>query len=275
MPRIDAELDLVLTGSPGQVQNWFVSEDLVANGAATAFAGLQSLPSANRLVSSVDPLMHRLAILSQQVVSRDAELASSVLHTELASVVASPWFGSSASFSADVGLGLTCRFRVWVSEVVARRDSTEPIEVVPLQPPARGEWIPLPSHAVSYVALASLDALMSEREGNDYLYKLDRIQSLFGLRPGEVTHLLDVSRQGMQKWQAGGSIAPERLASIDDLYNLAMWFASHVRPEALPAFMRRRIDALGHQTPVDWLLSRRSSELRRIYERAFSLETSQ
>jgi hypothetical protein len=85
---------------------------------------------------------------------------------------------------------------------------------------------------------------------------------------------LDVSRQGLSKWHAGFAIAPERSTRIDDLYNLAIWLATHIRPEALPAFMRRQIKALDGQTPLDWLRSRRLDDLRRIYERAFSLEVS-
>ena len=119
----------------------------------------------------------------------------------------------------------------------------------------------------------SFDRFSSEQGQESQRYKLERIQSLLGLRLGEMTQLLEVSPQGMRKWHAGGSMAPERSTRVDDLYNLAIWLASHIRPEALPAFMRRDIPALGGQTPLEWLRSRRWHELRRVYERIFSLET--
>jgi hypothetical protein len=151
---------------------------------------------------------------------------------------------------------------------------TPPLEITAMQPQGHRAWHPISGHAVSYVAAASLDRFSTEQGQESQTYKLERIQSLLGLRPGEMTQLLEVSAQGMRKWHAGGSMAPERSTRVDDLYNLAVWLASHIRPEALPGFMRRNIQALGGQTPLDWLRSRRSQELRRVYERIFSLETS-
>jgi hypothetical protein len=143
-----------------------------------------------------------------------------------------------------------------------------------MRPEGDGEWHPIPSHAVSYVAAASLDRFSLEQGHESQQFKLERIQSVLGLRPGEMTQLLDVSREGMRKWQAGGAMAPERTTRVDDLYNLTIWLASHIRPESLPAFVRRNIQALGGQTPFEWLRSRRWKELRRVYERIFSLETT-
>ncbi len=274
MSEVASELDLVLTGTAGHVERWFTVQDLVIKGGATAFAGLQSFQAANGLVASADPLMHRFATLANVLVNDDqAELIRARLHVDLATVVGSPWFGSSGSYSADVGLGLTARFRVLITEVVTSNFASG-IDVKPMRPTGDGVWRPIPGHAVSYVAAASLDRYSSERGQETYLYKLDRIQSLLGLRPGEMTQLLEVSREGLRKWHHGLTIAPERSSRIDDLYNLATWLAMHIRPEAIPAFMRRRVPALGDQTPLDWLRARRWSDLRRVYERAFSLEIS-
>lgn len=273
MPDAAFELELILTGTPGRVERWITAEGLVIAGGATAFAGLQSFQSANGLVTSVDPLMHRLAFLAGRVTKDNPELlVGAFLHADLASVVASPWFGASGSYSADVGLGLTARFRTWAGELKAANVAPE-LEIAPMHPQGDGDWHPLPSNAVLYVVAASLDRFASEQSNESQRYKLERIQSLLGLRPGEMTQLLDVSREGMRKWQAGGAMAPERSSRVDDLYDLAIWLASHIRPEALPAFMRRNIQALGGETPFDWLRSRRWKELRRVYERVFSLET--
>jgi hypothetical protein len=273
MPEVSSELDLVLTGSPGHVQRWFTVTGLVLQGGATAFAELQSFQAANGLVTAVDPLVHRLAFLANEVVKDERNDIAALLHVELAGVVGGPWFGSSGSFTADVGLGLTARFRIFISEVGDSKMTTS-IEIAPMDPAAHGVWRPLAGYAVSYVAAASLDRYSSEREGQSYRYKLDRIQSLLGLRSGEMTQLLEVSREGLRKWQAGSTMAPERSSRVDDLYNFATWLATHVRPEAIPAFMRRRIQALGGETPLDWLRTRRWNDLRRVYERAFSLEVS-
>src|SRR5437879_5478878 len=267
------DLDIVLNGSPAELKRWFRTSGLVIDGGATAFAGLQSFQSASNMIVSVDPLLHRFASLAAYL-SKDVggSPIGVVLHAEVASVVASPWFGSSGSYSTDVGLGLTARFRNWVSELVAV-SVTPPVEIIALQPQSHGQWHQIPGHAVLYVAAASLDRFSSEQGQESQRYKLERIQSLLGLRLGEMTQLLEVSPQGMRKWHAGGSMAPERSTRVDDLYNLAIWLASHIRPEALPAFMRRDIPALGGQTPLEWLRSRRWHELRRVYERIFRLVT--
>lgn len=273
MAQETQDLEIVLSGSPAEVEQWLEINGLVIKGGATAFAHRQSFLSANGLIKAIDPLMHHLAVLASEVIDRDqGDLVGALLHAELPTVVASPWFGNSGSFTADVAMGLTARFRTLMTEAVAA-DATPSIEIAPLSPNGHGRWQPLPGYAVLYVAAASLDQYSSEQGEQGYRYKLDRIRSLLGLKPGEMTQLLDVSREGLRKWQAGSSIAPRRVSQIDDLYNLATWLATHIRPEALPSFMRRRIAALDGQSPLDLLRGHRWSDLRRIYERAFSLET--
>jgi hypothetical protein len=128
---------------------------------------------------------------------------------------------------------------------------------------------------VAYLASAAIDQYMSESGQSDYQYKLERIQSLLGLRPSELARIIDVSREGLRQWQSGASIASERRPEIDQLYDLALWLAQHIKPQALPSFVRRRIPAIGDQTPIDWFASRRFGEFRRIFERGFSLEVSE
>jgi len=245
----------------------------VIPGGVTAFASVQSMQSAAALVSAVDPLVHRYALLAEAMLP-DSSRASieALLHIELAGVIGSAWFGSSGSYSADVGLGLTARFRILISEIAGL--GSVDLHVAAMHPERQGIWIPFSPTAVSYVAVASLDRLKTERGDNEQLYRLERIQSVFGLRSGEMTQLLDVSREGLRKWQSGSPMAPERSTRIDELFNLATWFESHVRPDAIPAFIRRPIPALDGDTPLDWLRGRRWRELRSVYERIFSLEIS-
>jgi hypothetical protein len=268
------ELSLVLTGSPGQVEHWIQVEGLVIQGPPTAFADLQSFQAANGLVTSVDPLLHRYAELATAVMKEDVgNLVAALLHAELPGVVASPWFGLSGSFSIDVCLGVTARFRAWVGEAAAANHTTT-LQVKPLVSDRLHDWQPLPGKAVSYVAAASVDQFANEQGEEGYRNKLDRIQSLFGLSSSELSQMLDVSREGLRKWQMGYSIAPRRSSEIDDLHSLATWFANHLRPEALPAFVRRSVPALNGQSPYDYLRAHRWTDLRRIYEKGFSVEVT-
>ena len=270
-PSAESEIHLVLAGTPAHLVSWITKQALVGKGGATAFAAIPSVQSASALVVAVDPLMHRFAELAVHVVPDDADdLIEALMHIELAGVVGSAWFGSTGSYTADIALGLTARFRVLISEMDV---GTSELHIAAMQPRRGLGWVPASTSAVSYIAAASLDKYMSEKGDDEQLYRLERIQSLFGLRSGELTQLLDVSREGLRKWYAGSPMAPERSKRINELFSLATWFESHIRPEALPAFVRKPIPALGGDSPLDWLRARRWRDLRRVYERLFSLET--
>ncbi len=272
MASESAALEIVLSGSATRVERWYKSEHLVTAGAATTFADLLTVSAANGLIRSVDPLVHRFAELARVAISRDYPIIIPLFHLDIATVVASPWFGSSGSYTDDLTIGLTARFRDWVEEVNAAVELKPAFLIKPLEPVHRPDWQPVPSEAVTYVAAAALDRVATERDRANHQYKLNRIQSILGLKPTEMTRVLNVSHEGLRKWARGGSISEERLADIDDLYDFSLWLSSHIKPDAIPAFMRRRIPALSNQRPIDWLMTRRSQELRAVYRQAFSYE---
>jgi hypothetical protein len=268
----EVQIGIVLSGSPERVQRWCQSEGLVTSGGATAFAGLLTVRAANGLILAVDPLVHRLTELACISLQANPADVAPVFHLQIASVIASPWFGASSSFTTDVVIGLTASCRAWVSEVNAASSTERTLRAEPLEPATQPGWRPPKSSAVMYVAAAALDRYASERGHSDYRYKLERIQSILGLRPTEMARLLDVSREGLRKWELGAPIADERLADLDDLYDFSIGLMSHIRPEAIGAFIHRRIPALANQRPLDWLVSRRLQELRAVYEKAFQYE---
>jgi hypothetical protein len=159
-----------------------------------------------------------------------------------------------------------------MEEVDAVVNTTRLLPVEPLEPHQRPEWRPISNQAVTYVAAAALDRAASEGTDSDYRYQLERIKSILGLKTAEMARLLHVSHEGLRKWSHGASIAGERLADIDDLYDFSLWLSSQIKPENIPAFMRRRIPALAGQTPIAWLMAGRSPELRALYQKAFSYE---
>jgi len=266
------DLEIVLRGSATRVERWCKTEHLVTSGAATTFATLLTVPAARGLIRSVDPLVHRFADLAQLAISHEYPTAAPVFHLVVATVVAGPWFGASGSYTNDLTLGLTARFRSWIGELDVTVDIAPTVPIKPLERAHRPDWRPISGDAITYVAAAALDRVATENEGASYLFKLERIQSILGLKPNEMTRLLGVSHEGLRKWGRGGSIAEERLPDIDDLYDFSLWLSSHVKPEAVHAFVRRRIPALSNERPIDWLMTKRLGELRAIYEKAFSYE---
>jgi len=274
MPRGRNEIEVILGGSPTTLSRWVRSQGLIVPGAATAFITYQSYPAANELVSSVDPLVHLFIRVSHSVLPAEDEQAATVLHLELSSVLASPWLGVSGSFSTDVMLGITAHFRNWLIEFQAPGLPDAQYQILALTPDHSSEPPSIAGKALAYIATAAADRYMSEAAQTDYLYKLERVQSLLGLRPAELARVLNVSREGLRQWQAGATIASDRRPDIDQIYELSTWLAHHIRPDAVPSFIRRSIPALEHRTPLDWFVSRRFSEFRRIYERGFSLDAT-
>jgi hypothetical protein len=270
MPEMEtADLDIVLRGSAAAVRLWCQDEKLMGKGAATAFADLPSFSTAIGLITSVDPFIHRLSDLAQSVTVSHTSLLT-VLHLEVTSIVASPWFGSSGSYTEDVALGLTAHFRELMHEMTDLPGGSPRTSV--LRPKALCSFKAVPSESVTLLAAAALERLVSERGQDDYQLKLSRIRSVLGLRSSELSRLLDVTPQGLRKWEQGGSIARARIVQIDDIHNFANWLTRHIKPEALPAFMRRNVPALSNQTPLAWVVAGRIPELRSIYDSAFSRE---
>jgi hypothetical protein len=270
------DLQIALEGSPTTLVGWINREHLVLLGGGTAFVHSQSFLSANVLIASLDPLIHRYAQIWTQITPSLAHHAAPLLHVEVAAAAAGPWLGVSGSLTDDVAIGLTVRFRALLSEAVLAQRIEHKYRIVSLYAPARPQDPPsVAPSAVAYVAAAGLDRYLSETGRDDYQYKLERVQSLLGLRPAELARILNVSREGLRQWQAGASLAPERKPEIDKLFDLTLWLATHINPEALPSFARRHIPALGGQTPIEWFASRRFTEFRRIFERGFSLEVTE
>lgn len=270
MPEMEtADLEIVLRGSAAEVRLWCQDEKLMGKGAATAFADLPSFSTAIGLITSVDPFIHKLSDLAQSVTVSYTSLPT-VLHLEVTCIVASPWFGSSGSYTEDVALGLTAHFRGLMHELTDLPTGSRRTSVLRPQTPCTLNAVP--SEAVTLLAAAALERLVSERGHDDYQLKLSRIRSLLGLRPSELSRLLNVTPQGLRKWEQGGSIARARIVQIHDIHNFTTWMTRHIKPEALPAFIRRTVPALDHQTPLAWMVAGRIPELRSIYEKAFSRE---
>lgn len=270
MPETETrDLEIVLRGSAAAIRLWCQDEKLLGKGAATAFADLPSFSTAIGLVTSVDPFVHRLSELAQSVTASYTSLPT-LLHLEVTSIVASPWFGSSGSYTEDVAVGLTAHFRGLLHELTGAPGRSPRTSA--LRPQRPSSFHAVPSEAVTLLAAAALELLVSERGQDDYQLKLSRIRALLRLRPSELSRLLNVTPQGLRKWEHGGPIAAARIVQIDDIHDFANWLTRHIKAEALPAFIRRTVPALANQTPLAWMVAGRIPELRSIYEKAFSRE---
>jgi len=266
------DLDVLLTETATNVQMWFETKNLIPTGdAASLFFDSQTWSAAIRLVSAAEPLIHYCATVVGDLLPVDeAGTVTTVLHYELARACTSGWVGARSSHEADVAVGLTAHIRDWLLEWKrsGRVAATVTIKTMNLKP--GGVVVQVRPEAFSYVVMASLDRDMEEIRDDAYLFKLQRVRSTLGIRPAELARLLRVSREAIRKWESGDPISKERWADIDKLNTTIDALVRFIRPENLPAVVRRPVPALDNATPLDWLAARRFDELISFYERVFA-----
>jgi hypothetical protein len=230
--------------------------------------------AAVNLVDSVDPLMHYYALVVGRAYPDIAPLASSFLHVELATVMASNWITCGETPENGIALGLASRLRHWLIEAAPESGVAQQPLAVEIYPEPCDESRAIPPSAITYIASASLDNYVSESRQDSYQQKLTRVQGLLALRPAELARLVGVSREALRQWQAGAPIAQERWPDIDVLLATIQKLSAYVKPDALPSVIRRKAPSLGHQSALEWLSGHRYEELLAKYQEAFTYEAT-
>jgi hypothetical protein len=113
---------------------------------------------------------------------------------------------------------------------------------------------------------------MKESRQDSYVGKIQRVATLLALSSGELARLLDVSREGLRRWLGGASVASDRWQTIDELNDTVEQLGRYLKPDRLPAVIRRPAESLGGATPLDWLVARRYQDLLFTYQRALSYQ---
>jgi len=207
------------------------------------------------------------------IVPEDEETISEFLHLQLAQAWTSSWIGTRSSRLADVAIGFIAHLRRWIQDLKASTRLSSHVDVKLIDPPPVTMQIKFRPHAISYAIMAVLDIRAEEAREDSYHLKLARIRSALAINSSELANLLHVSREAVRKWDRGDPISSERWEGIDRLFSDIEKLQEYIKPENLPAVVRRRIPALHNQTPLDLLASRRSDELLSLYEGLTSYQT--
>lgn len=88
-----------------------------------------------------------------------------------------------------------------------------------------------------------------------YEEELEELRSGFGLTEKELATALETTPRTLRRWLAGASVPrPEGRERIEDLLDVLRTLRMSVREEAVPKWVRRRVDLLGGDRPADLIV---------------------
>jgi len=271
MGRVNDDVLMLLNTSVTTLQRWVESRDFfMLKGAASAFAETQTWAAAVSFVSAADQLIHTYLSIIDRAVPSKVDAAEELLHFELGRVCMSGWMGVTTPMEVSVAIGLAAELRRWLCDLKLSGNVAVDIPIRQIFPEHAKTRAVIEPQAVAYVFSAALDRHVSEQRVKSYGLKLELIRSRLGLSRAELARLIGVSREGLRQWEGGAAIAPDRWPTIDKLFGTVNSLITSIKPEALPAVVRRPVAALNNLTPLDWLMSQRHEELLKFYERLFS-----
>lgn len=110
------------------------------------------------------------------------------------------------------------------------------------------------------------DELAATEHGDD----VGRVLRVWALSNAEAGRLLGVSRQAVAKWRTG-TVPAERAPVIGDLAAVTDLLVRYVRPERIPAVVRRPAEHLAGMSMLDWVAEGRTRELLALTRDMFDL----
>ncbi len=192
------------------------------------------------------------------------------LHDAVSTTPVSPWAFLADDARAAVALEIAqrCRSTPWLFRLSSSRP-LPPLEVLSERERQEdpGELPSSSRHVLAFLEGLVLEDLASEPLHDEYLSKLRRLQSGFGLTTEELKMLLGVSRTSIQKWLAGGGISRDVQARIDANLTLLAHLESYLRPGLLPSVVRQSGRGLKGKTPLDLILKGRGEAVVDYFER--------
>lgn len=264
-------MTVLLDGTPEAVQAWGMRQARDRVSCREVAAG-RSPRKARAFVSVALQVVHRaLREVTAAVEPPEAERAYLIkhLHEAVAATVVSPWSAVADDARAAVALELArrCRSIPCLNHRREARDRLvhEMIRRVAADRSTKG-WAPASPRLVAFLDGAVLEDLAGDPLHDEYLTKVQRLQTGFGLNTQELAKLLGVSRTSIQKWISGGGVSRDVQARIDEhLANLTR-MENHWRPGLLPSIMRRRGRRLQGRTPLQLMLAGKSDQIIEYFD---------
>lgn len=143
----------------------------------------------------------------------------------------------------------------------------------PLKVPGQGMWtgpesvkLELSAHDLFYSICKELQQRVADQSA------LDEIRTVLGLTETDLAALLGVRRQAVAQWRTRG-LPAEREAQVDELRQLCRDLTEVLRPDRIPAVVRRSVPNLGGRTWLDWMQEHGPADTRDRLRAVFSFQT--
>ena len=266
--------EIVLEGTSTSLVRWVENEVGIPSDFGAGFLSRPTYANAKTLVNAADNVVHVYISAVASIQSSLALLVQEILHTEVAAVWTS-WVRTPETAGTDLAVGLAARLRDLLSAFQAAGNVPPGATISELRPQPLESTVNVGPDAVRYLALASVDQLITESTTDRYTHKLAKLQTTLGLRPAELAGLLRVSREAVRRWFEGASIAADRWPSIDRLERIRERLTEYFRAETLPAIIRREIPGLGNRTALELIQADREDELLAFYHAIFRRRVTQ
>lgn len=100
-------------------------------------------------------------------------------------------------------------------------------------------------------------------------HRLERVMRLWKLSRAELGELFGVSRQAVSKWMVNG-VPAERAGQVADVEAITDLLGRYLRPDRIPAVVRRRAARLDGKNLIELVTAGRSDEALRLTRQMFT-----
>ncbi len=267
-------MNVLLEGTQGDVRAW--AEEQIADfvSCRELLAG-RSPRLAHAFTAAALRLVHRaLAELPPLSEGSGKTYVWLSLHEAVASALASAWTFREDDARHIVALELAQRLRTTCAPFFGQAPTVffdSNLMAVPRSLPSTRSSDPHNAERVlAYVAgLVDLD-LAQEQGRSEFLGKLKRLKTGFGLTQRELATLLKVRPQAIRKWLAGGGASSEVRAAVDVHLAKLQRLESHFKTGMLPSILRRPDRGLKGRTPMTVVLADKADEFADYVERVIA-----
>ncbi len=189
---------------------------------------------------------------------------SKFLHDAVTATLISPWVAVDDDCRGAVALELAQRCRTMPVLQSHYAQLTPPSRIIRLTPDEhRAQSLP---YLLLFLDSLVLEDLAAEPLHDEYLGKVQRLQTGFGMTTDELSKLLHISRAAMHKWTQGGGMSRDVHARIDEWLDVLVRMESYWRPGRLPSIIRRRGRGLKGKTPLEFILAGKPAEVLEYFD---------
>ena len=259
-------MDVLLEGDLDAVREWGRRQVAEAVSCQEVLAGA-SPAKARAFAEAALEVVHsavRAVTATRAILPLQSAYLTRFLHEAVTAAVVSPWAIVDDDCRGAVALEIAQRCRTTPFLRGAARPLTLPARIPTMlrdHPPTH-----LLPHLLTFLEGVVLEDLATEPLQDEYLSKVKRLQTGFGLTTEELAELLRVSRTAIHKWTQGRGISRDAQARIDEWLGVLARMESYWRPGRLPSILRRHGRRLRGNTPLALILQGKADRVLEYFD---------